>query len=38
LSRALRGKAAPVRTVFVLYWLVIVTGVLTAVLVAVFNP
>jgi hypothetical protein len=37
LTSALAGKAVPMRTVFALYWLVIVPGVLAAILVAVLN-
>jgi hypothetical protein len=37
LTSALAGNAVPVRTVFALYWLVIVSGVLAAIVVAVLN-
>jgi len=37
LTSALDGKAVSMRTVFALYWLVIVSGVLAAILAAVLN-
>ena len=37
LTGTIRGKASVMRTVFVLYWLVIVAGVLAAVLAAALN-
>jgi hypothetical protein len=37
LTGALRGKAAPVRTTLVLYWLVIVGGILSAILAAALS-
>jgi hypothetical protein len=37
LTSALDGKALPMRTVFALYWVVIVSGVLAAIVVAVLN-
>jgi hypothetical protein len=37
LTGAFRGKAVPMRTVFVLYWFVVVGGVFAAFLVAVLN-
>jgi hypothetical protein len=37
LLRAFGGKAVAMRTVFALYWLVIVAGVLAAVLAAAFG-
>jgi uncharacterized integral membrane protein len=37
LTSELDGKAVSMRTTFALYWLVIVSGVLAAILVAVLN-
>jgi hypothetical protein len=37
LTGALGGKAVPVRTAFVLYWLVIVAGIVAGVLAAALN-
>jgi hypothetical protein len=37
LTRASRGKAVAMRTVFVLYWLVVVAGLLAAILTGVLN-
>jgi hypothetical protein len=38
LTRAVCGKALSMRRVFVLYWLMILGGVLSAILVAALNP
>jgi hypothetical protein len=38
LARAVCGKALSMRRVFALYWLVILAGVLSAILVAALNP
>jgi uncharacterized integral membrane protein len=37
LTGALGGKAVPMRTMFALYWFVIVSGVLVAILAAVLD-
>jgi hypothetical protein len=37
LTSALAGKAVPMRTVFVLFWLIIVAGVLAAIVAGVVN-